>query len=75
MSLHRQCDVEYKVAERFWSYHLLASPPSDATLVSLLQELTPLSNSDVSFHRHMVHASRIVEWLEVFRYFGPHSNT
>ena len=66
--------VEYGVAETFWSYHLLSSPPGDPTLTSLLRTLTPWSTSDVSSHLHTEHASRIVEWLKVFGSFCSHCN-
>ena len=59
----------YPVIKKVWSYHLLASPPGDATLVSLLRKLTPRSDSDVFSDLHTVHASRILEWLKVLDCF------
>jgi len=72
--LHRRPDVESNlktVARRMWSYHLLASPPNDATLVSLLRKLTPSSNSDLSFVPR-TELPRIVQWLKVFGSFGSY---
>ena len=63
-------DDQLAVAQTYWSGHLLASPPSDVKLMSLLRKLTPWSDLDVSFGLHTKHASRIVEWLKVFRSAG-----
>ena len=62
-------DLRYMAVKEVWSYHLLASPPGDVTLVSLLRKITPWTDSDVFSDLHTVHASRIVEWLKVFRLF------
>ena len=39
--LHRRVPfgVKYELAQTYWSDHLLASPPNDATLVSLFRTL------------------------------------